>query len=36
VEQPTKFQVVLNMKTVQALGLTTSPTLLAEIGEIIE
>jgi ABC-type uncharacterized transport system substrate-binding protein len=36
VEQPTKFRVVLNMKTVQALGLTTSPTLLAEIGEIIE
>jgi putative ABC transport system substrate-binding protein len=36
VEQPTKFQVVLNMKTVQALGLTTSPTLLAEIGETIE
>jgi putative tryptophan/tyrosine transport system substrate-binding protein len=36
VEQPTKFQVVLNMKTVQAFGLTTSPTLLAEIGEIIE
>jgi putative ABC transport system substrate-binding protein len=36
VEQPTKFQVVLNMKTVQALGLMASPTLLAQIGEIIE
>ena len=36
VEQPTKFQVVLNMKTVQALGLTAPPTLLAQINEIIE
>jgi putative tryptophan/tyrosine transport system substrate-binding protein len=36
VEQPTKFQVVLNMKTVQTLGLTPSPALLAQIGETIE
>jgi putative ABC transport system substrate-binding protein len=36
VEQPTKFQVALNMKTAQALGLTLSPTLLAQIDEIIE
>src|SRR5262249_20323682 len=36
VEQPAKFQVVVNMKRAQALGRTISPTLPAQIDETIE
>ena len=36
VEQPTKFDVTLNMKTAKTLGLTISPTLLAQIDEVFE
>jgi putative ABC transport system substrate-binding protein len=36
VEQPTKFQTIVNMKTAQALGLTISPSLLALIDEVIK